>query len=89
MRVKPRALCRGSYFSQKNKPTSLQSHPGCKVSGSRLYRARRHFPGGLDSREADRKAGLHKHSIASGLKIRANVLRSNSPGPWRGWATLF
>ena len=60
VRVKARALCRGLYFSQKTKPTSLQSHPGCKVSGSRLYRGSRQFPGVLDSGEADRKAFLKK-----------------------------
>lgn len=42
--------------------------------------ARRHFPGGLDSGEADGKAGLHKHSRASGLKIRAK--RRKKQQPW-------
>lgn len=79
MRVKPRSLYRGLYFSKK--PQTYFPAVTLRQQGedSRLCRARRHFAGGLDSREADRKAGLHKHSGASGLKIRARCLTQQQP----------
>lgn len=84
MRVKPRSLYRGLYFSKK--PQTYFPAVTLRQQGedSRLCRARRHFAGGLDSREADRKAGLHKHSGASGLKIRARCLTQQQPWALKG-----
>lgn len=84
VRVKPRSLYRGLYFSKK--PQTYFPAVTLRRQGkdSRLCRARRHFPGALDSREADRKAGLHKHSGASGLKIRAGCLKKQQPWALEG-----